>query len=115
VKLTDFSLAQSISPSNLPQFNQPTGTPAYMPPEQASCSPLSFSADIYSIGVIFYELLLGHRPPARGITDEDTKAISLLTERTGNSALAKLVLSCLSPDPQRRPKSTREFVKELDR
>ncbi len=57
-KITDFGLAVSARKS---KKRQVAGTPAYMSPEQISGKTVSFSSDIFSLGVMFYELLTGQR------------------------------------------------------
>ena len=57
-KITDFGLAVSARKSKKGQI---AGTPAYMSPEQINGETLSFSSDIFSLGITFYELLTGQR------------------------------------------------------
>jgi eukaryotic-like serine/threonine-protein kinase len=113
IKLTDFGWAQPIANGNRPQFLSPFGTPAYMPPEQANCEPLDTRADLYSVGVIFYEMLFGNRPPELK-WDDETEAIVALTKRTGSRELATLILRCLHPQRTQRPDSVGEFVDCLE-
>ena len=60
VKLIDFGVAQSVESLHCPR-SLTYGTPGYMAPEQITREPVSVRADIYSIGVILYELITGTR------------------------------------------------------
>jgi serine/threonine protein kinase/response regulator RpfG family c-di-GMP phosphodiesterase len=65
VKLGDFGIAR-LESSNLTQSGQMFGTPYYMSPEQFLGQPVTAATDIYSAGVIAYELLTGVRPYTGG-------------------------------------------------
>ncbi len=66
VKLADFGLAKLVDPSRLASMSQIMGTPYYMAPEQLKAkSSVDQRADLYAVGVIFYELLTGEVPLGR--------------------------------------------------
>src|SRR4029077_3105424 len=61
VKITDFGIAK-IASSNLTTTGQFLGTPNYMSPEQVSGSPVDGRSDIFSLGVVLYEMLSRRKP-----------------------------------------------------
>jgi len=67
-KLLDFGISKVLHPDPVTQTLQVTQTgtrrmtPAYASPEQVRCEPVTLASDIYSLGVLLYELLTGHRP-----------------------------------------------------
>jgi serine/threonine-protein kinase len=63
VKLTDFGIAKDLDVTQLTSANCTVGTAAYMSPEQCRGErDLTFKSDLYALGVMFYELLLGRKP-----------------------------------------------------
>ncbi|MFQ3592639.1 MAG: serine/threonine-protein kinase, partial [Gemmataceae bacterium] len=63
VKLTDFGIAKDLDVTQLTAANCAIGTAAYMSPEQCKGDPnLTHKSDLYSLGVVFYELLTGRKP-----------------------------------------------------
>ncbi len=62
IKITDFGIAMALNSTQLTQTNSVMGSVHYLPPEQASGKGCTTKSDIYSIGIIFYELLSGSLP-----------------------------------------------------
>jgi serine/threonine protein kinase len=101
------------------------GVPFYVSPEQAACRPLDVRSDIYSLGVILYELMTGAPPFTDGDfaavlcqhLDDDPEAPS--TRLPSPGALAKamdaIVERCLRKDPEQRYQSAAELGDDLTR
>jgi serine/threonine protein kinase/class 3 adenylate cyclase len=119
VKVIDFGLAKLI-PTNPAAEGVPLGspvtgdlsllgTPAYMSPEQAQGLPLDARSDIFSIGIIFYEMIAG-RGPFQGESSaaivsailRDTPPSLSLIRRGLPERLASLIAGCLEKDLSRR-------------
>jgi len=62
VKLTDFGIAVAMNSTQLTQTNSVMGSVHYLPPEQASGKGATLQSDIYSLGILMYELLTGKLP-----------------------------------------------------
>ncbi len=62
VKLTDFGIARIMEEPSLTSAGQVFGTPSYMSPEQIAGKPMDERTDLYSVGVMAYEMLAGRKP-----------------------------------------------------
>lgn len=62
IKITDFGIAMALNSTQLTQTNSVMGSVHYLPPEQASGKGSTIKSDIYSMGILFYELLTGVLP-----------------------------------------------------
>lgn len=123
VKVMDFGIARAVSDSSstVAETTQIIGTAAYFSPEQAKGEPVDARADLYSTGVVLYELLTG-RQPFRG---ESPVAVAYQhvsetpvppTEVNENSpgALDPIVLRALAKDPYQRYPDAASFRAALD-
>jgi len=71
VKVTDFGIAKAVAEADLTQPGLMVGTAKYVAPEQVKGEPVDARTDIYSLGVVLYEILCG-RPPFAADTDAGT-------------------------------------------
>ncbi len=62
IKITDFGIAMALNNTQLTQTNSVMGSVHYLPPEQASGKGATVKSDIYSMGIMFFELLTGSLP-----------------------------------------------------
>ena len=62
VKITDFGIAMAMNSTQLTQTNSVMGSVHYLPPEQANGKTATLQSDIYSMGILMYELLTGNLP-----------------------------------------------------
>jgi len=62
VKIADFGIAQALNNNELTQTNSVMGSVHYLPPEQANGTGSTFKSDIYSLGILMFELLIGKVP-----------------------------------------------------
>ena len=62
IKITDFGIAMALNSTQLTQTNSVMGSVHYLPPEQASGKGSTIRSDIYSMGILFYEILTGNLP-----------------------------------------------------
>lgn len=120
VVLTDFGIAKNTQLPALTQTGFVIGTPDYLSPEQAQGRPLTTSSDIYSLGVVLYELLAGRLPFIAGtplavamshIQDAPPPLRSLRPELP--SALDALVQQALAKDPSARFRSAGVLAQAL--
>ena len=122
--LADFGLAKAVESSYLATLttsSQIIGTLRYMSPEQAEQGQLDHRADIYSLGVVLYEMLTG-RPPFTGDTaiqlirahaDHEPPAPSQFNRQI-TPAVESVILTALAKDPERRFASAKEMAHALE-
>jgi TolB-like protein len=120
--VADFGIAKALTQAGtLTSAGFAIGTPAYMAPEQATADPSTdHRADLYSVGVLGYELLTG-APPFTGtaqqlITAHLTAPPPPIRERRAEvpGALAAAIMRALAKDPADRPQSARELAAFLE-
>ena len=122
LKIVDFGLAIPISgpsPSQrMTQAGTVLGTPAYMSPEQLEGQEADFRSDLFSFGILLYELATG-RHPFEGKTPLVTLA-RILEGKPGQPdaigpppRMERILLRCLEKEPSKRFSSTQELLQEL--
>ncbi|MDQ8165877.1 MAG: serine/threonine protein kinase [Gemmatimonadota bacterium] len=118
--LTDFGIATAQFHGRLTAGGRAMGTPHYMAPEQAMGKTLDGRADLYAVGVMLYECLVGF-PPFDGLDGYSVgykhvheKPVAI-TEVDSNvpSELAAIVMKCLEKDPGARPQRGVELADTL--
>jgi serine/threonine protein kinase len=132
-KLLDFGLARvfdSAAPGGAASISGgPMLTPAYASPEQVRGEHLGVATDVYSLGVMLYELLSGHHPHLRGerspidvcraICDDDPDPPSHVAEPARRRQLAgdldNIVQRALRKEPERRYGSVEELRDDIER
>ncbi len=120
-RIMDFGIARSLKEKGITGAGVMIGTPEYMSPEQVEGKEIDQRTDIYSLGVILYEMVTG-RVPFEGDTALSI-AVKHKTEqpkdpRELNSqiseGISRIVLKCLEKDKDKRYQSTGEVRTELD-
>ena len=118
--VTDFGIARTAESASLTATGMMVGTPIYMSPEQVTGGAVDHRADLYALGVMGYEMLVG-RPPFDGVTPteilmkrvaERAKPVEAARPDTP-PALAAIVNRCLEQDPEKRFASGAEIVRAL--
>jgi eukaryotic-like serine/threonine-protein kinase len=118
VKVTDFGIARLADQVPLTQTGQVMGTAQYLAPEQATGQVATGSSDIYSLGIIGYECITGHRP----FSGESQIAIALAQVNdappplpdTLPTPVRALLMSMLSKDPAHRPENALKLAEAAE-
>jgi serine/threonine-protein kinase len=121
VKVLDFGIAKvqgGDAKDQLTQLGSVFGTPEYMAPEQAAGTPVDARADLYTLGILLYEMISGSTPFA----DEDL--VVVLTRQMTmdppplpaevDRGVSDLVTQLLQKDPDARPQSALEVVQHIE-
>ena len=115
VRITDFGLA--LSSDDALGRTETAGTPAYMSPEQIGKGEASVRSDIYSLGLVLYELFTGRLPYQATTPMEWRRAHLESSPRTPSSVVRDIdpvvetaILRCLQKNPAQRPSSIRQVA-----
>jgi len=121
VRLTDFGIAKLITQHSITVTGVTVGTPEYMSPEQAEGQDLTAASDIYSLGILIYEMLtrvppfLGSNPIAVAYKQvHETAPPPSLGRPDCPKRLELVVLKCLKKDPRERYQQVDELLRDLD-
>jgi eukaryotic-like serine/threonine-protein kinase len=148
VRLLDFGIAKLLQESEVDDraYTRPWArrvTPQYASPEQLSAGPITTASDVYSLGIILYELITGSHPyknsagentfglpevskriesPAARIAKSNSDEIFKARRTTKNSLhrrikkdLESIVMTALHPEPERRYQSAEQLLRDIER
>ena len=118
VKITDFGISTASNQIPMTASGMVMGTAQYLSPEQAIGRAATPASDIYSLGIVAYESLVGHRP-FTGPTAVDIAVAHVNTPVPPlpsdiDATLAALVMRMLDKEPEQRPRSAASLARALD-
>ena len=120
IKITDFGIAMALNSTQLTQTNSVMGSVHYLPPEQANGKGSTVKSDIYSLGILMYELLTGS-VPFKGDTAVEI-ALKHMKEKipsirkqnpTIPQSVENIVLKATAKNPKNRYDNVRDMYKDL--
>ncbi|HXM96699.1 MAG TPA: serine/threonine-protein kinase [Candidatus Dormibacteraeota bacterium] len=120
VKVTDFGTAKILQFGTVQQTTHVMGTPSYMSPEQVKGRAVDGRSDIFSLGVVLYEMVTGEKPfPGQNITTVIYKIVNeqpippRQIEPSIHPGISAVILKALAKQPEERYQSCREMLEDL--
>ena len=121
IKIADFGIAVALNQSSVTQTNSIMGSVHYMSPEQTRGGMVTKQSDIYSLGIILYELITGHVPfngdtPVAIALKHAQEPVPSIRQKNPEipQALENVVLKATAKDPRDRYSSAQEMKEDLD-
>jgi serine/threonine-protein kinase len=120
IKITDFGIAMALNSNELTQTNSVMGSVHYLPPEQANGTGCTFKSDIYSSGILMYELLTGKLP----FKGENAVEIAIKQMKTPIPSVTEfhpeipqsvenIILKATAKNPKNRYENVNEMYEDL--
>lgn len=120
VKITDFGTAKILQFGTMQQTSHVMGTPSYMSPEQVKGRAVDGRSDIFSLGVMLYEMITGEKPfPGQNITTVIYKIVNedpvppRQVDPSLHAGISAVVMKALAKEPENRYQSCREMLEDL--
>lgn len=120
VKIMDFGIAVALNAGELTQTNSVMGTVYYIPPEQANGGKATIRSDIYSLGILMYELVTGHVPfkgdnPVEVAIKHMNEEIPSICEYDPDmpQSVENIILRASAKNPKNRYKDVNEMHEDL--
>ena len=120
VKITDFGTAKILQFGTTQQTAHVMGTPSYMSPEQVKGRAVDGRSDIFSLGVMLYEMVTGEKPfPGQNITTVIYKIVNedpvppRQIDPSIHPGISSVVMKALQKEPEQRYQSCREVLEDL--
>ena len=120
VKITDFGTAKILQFGAAQQTSHVMGTPSYMSPEQVKGRAVDGRSDIFSLGVMLYEMVTGEKPfPGQNITTVIYKIVNeepvppRQIDPSIHPGISAVVMKALAKEPEQRYQSCREMLEDL--
>ena len=120
VKVTDFGTAKILQFGTMQQTSHVMGTPSYMSPEQVKGRAVDGRSDIFSLGVVLYEMVCGEKPfPGQNITTVIYKIVNenpvppRQIDPSIHPGISAVVMKALTKEPEQRYQTCRQMLDDL--